>query len=84
MRMICSWHWARRRQRRGLAVSASQSIGFAWPQLINDAEGSRSVSAIYAVRGYPTKILLNPEGVIAKICVGEDPDFYSDFVQLFK
>lgn len=56
----------------------------AWPQLINDAEGSRSVSAIYAVRGYPTKILLNPEGVIAKICVGEDPDFYSDFDQLFK
>lgn len=40
-------------------------------------EGKPDVSVLYAVRGYPTKIVLSPEGTILKIVVGEDPEFYS-------
>lgn len=31
----------------------------------------------YAVTGFPTKIVIDPEGKIAKIIVGEDPAFYT-------
>lgn len=30
----------------------------------------------YGVTGFPTKILIDPEGKISKIAVGEDPQFY--------
>lgn len=32
----------------------------------------------YAIQGYPTKIIVSPEGKIAKIVTGEDPQFYTD------
>ena len=35
------------------------------------------VSVLYTVRGYPTKIILSPEGTILKVVVGEDPEFYA-------
>ena len=31
----------------------------------------------YAVEGYPTKIIINPDGTINKIIVGESQDFYN-------
>ena len=30
----------------------------------------------YQIQGFPTKILVDPEGKIAKTVVGEDPTFY--------
>ena len=47
-------------------------------------EGKPDVSVLYAVRGYPTKIVLSPEGTILKIVVGEDPEFYSYLDELLK
>lgn len=47
-------------------------------------EGNPDVSVLYAVRGYPTKIVLSPEGTILKIVVGEDPEFYSYLDELLK
>ena len=37
----------------------------------------------YAVTGYPTKVLINPDGTIYKIIVGEDPEFYKYLDSLF-
>ena len=37
----------------------------------------------YAVKGYPTKIVVAPDGKIAKIVVGEDPAFYTYLDELF-
>lgn len=37
----------------------------------------------YAVTGYPTKVLINPDGTINKIIVGEDPEFYKYLDSLF-
>ena len=38
----------------------------------------------YAVTGYPTKVLINPDGTINKIIVGEDPEFYKYLDSLFE
>ncbi|MBR1463227.1 MAG: redoxin domain-containing protein [Prevotella sp.] len=38
----------------------------------------------YAVQGYPTKIIINPDGTINKIVIGESKDFYEYLDQLFK
>ncbi|MCD8303415.1 MAG: TlpA family protein disulfide reductase [Prevotellaceae bacterium] len=37
----------------------------------------------YAIEGYPTKIVIDPEGNIAKVVVGESEDFYDYLDQLF-
>ena len=36
----------------------------------------------YAVEGYPTKVILNPDGTIYKVIVGEDPQFYKELDSL--
>lgn len=46
--------------------------------------GAPDVSVLYAIQGYPTKIVIDPEGKIAKIVVGEDPAFYQYLDELFK
>ena len=38
----------------------------------------------YNIEGFPTKILVNPQGKIAKVVVGEDPEFYTYLEELFK
>lgn len=50
-----------------------------WVNVYNDTnikEGRPDQT--YAVQGYPTKIIITPEGKIAKIVTGEDPKFYTD------
>lgn len=38
----------------------------------------------YAVTGYPTKVLINPDGTINKIIIGEDSKFYKYLDSLFE
>ena len=42
------------------------------------------VTVLYGIEGYPTKIVIDPQGKIAKIVVGEDPAFYEYLDKLFK
>lgn len=44
----------------------------------NDVVPSENVSAIYAIQGFPTKIIITPDGLIHKIFVGESPEFYEE------
>ncbi|EJX10577.1 thioredoxin family protein [gut metagenome] len=53
-----------------------------WLHVRNDEE--KDVTLQYAVEGYPTKILIAPDGRIAKVVVGEDPAFYKYIDSLFK
>ena len=57
-----------------------------WINLFSDPDtpAEQAVEAIYAVQGYPTKIILTPEGTIAKIVLGEDPAFYQALEELLK
>ena len=50
-----------------------------WVNVYNDTnvENGRP-DQTYAIQGYPTKIIVSPEGKIAKIVTGEDPQFYTD------
>lgn len=40
--------------------------------------------ARYAIEGFPTKIVVDPQGNIAKVIVGEDPSFYEYLDTVFK
>jgi len=42
------------------------------------------VATKYAIEGYPTKIVVDPKGNIAKVVIGEDPAFYTYLDELFK
>ena len=53
-----------------------------WLNVLN--EGDVDVSALYAVEGYPTKVVISPEGKILKVVVGESPEFYTYLEELFK
>lgn len=46
--------------------------------------GTPDVSILYAISGYPTKIVIDPEGKIAKVIIGESPEFYEYLDELFK
>lgn len=47
-------------------------------------EGVTPVETTYAVSGYPTKVIIDPQGKIVRTVVGEDPKFYTYLDELFK
>lgn len=44
---------------------------------------SSDLTKRYAIQGYPTKIVIDPDGKLIKIIVGEDPEFYTYLDELF-
>lgn len=44
-----------------------------WVQLYNSADAG--AESLFGVSGYPTKVIIDPEGKVAKIVVGHTPDF---------
>ncbi len=46
-------------------------------------EMAGNVLGMYGVQGFPTKIVISPEGKIVKTIVGEDPAFYTLLDELF-
>ena len=51
---------------------------------VNTFEGDTKISVKYAVKGFPTKILIDPDGEIVEVFVGESDSFYQKLDQLFK
>lgn len=62
--------------------AAVEEHGLPWVQLINDE--NVNVSLMYAVSGYPSKCIIDPEGNIVKMISGEDPKFYTFLDNLLK
>ena len=56
-----------------------------WVNVIDpmDVPVKESVAARYAVEGYPTKVIIDPDGSIYKIFKGESPAFYDELKELF-
>lgn len=54
-----------------------------WTNLYNPKTGSNVITD-YAIKGFPTKILVSPDGLINKVVVGEDPSLYTYLDELFK
>ena len=45
-------------------------------------EGNPDVTVLYGISGFPTKIVIDAEGKISKVVVGESEDFYTYLDQL--
>ena len=50
-----------------------------WLHVYWDKEKGDNPVELYGVQGFPTKVVVDPKGRVAKIIVGEDPKFY-DFL----
>lgn len=53
-----------------------------WLHVINGKD-DKDVAKLYMVRGFPTKVIVDPEGKVVKTIVGEDPEFYTLLDKLF-
>ncbi len=49
-----------------------------------DDDTSDNPLALYSVRGFPTKVIIDPRGNVAKVIVGEDPAFYDYLDEVLK
>ena len=61
------------------AVEKHQAV---WKH-VRQSKETDNVSDMYGVQAFPTKIIIAPEGKIAKVVVGEDPEFYTFLDELF-
>lgn len=61
--------------------AATAKYELPWISVLNPVEND--LSKVYEVRGYPTKIVLDPQGTILKVVLGEDPEFYPYLDSLF-
>ena len=56
-----------------------------WVNVLDYDRGSdKSLATIYEIRGYPTKMIIAPDGTIYKIVLGESPLFYEAIEELMK
>ena len=60
---------------------AVEQYALPWLQVYNSKEDD--IPGIYGVQGYPTKIIIDPEGKINKIILGESDEFYEYIDRLF-
>jgi len=44
----------------------------------------RKLMSDYGIQGFPTKVIINPQGKIVDVVVGEDPAFYTKLNELIK
>ena len=54
-----------------------------WKHVYNPRDSKENVLGKYGIQGFPTKIVVSPEGKIVKTIVGEDPAFYDLLDSLF-
>lgn len=52
-----------------------------WKHILNQ-NGVNDLSRIFAVEAYPTKIIINPDGIIEGVYLGESEDFYLKLAEL--
>ena len=55
-----------------------------WLQVRCPDEQLQTIAAQYNIEGFPTKVVIDPNGKLIKTVVGEDPEFYNYLDQLFK
>lgn len=68
-------------------LEAIKKYDLPWVHVYNDTDGNDTpdrVDKAYGVQGFPTKIIINPEGYVKKIVVGEDPSFYTILADFLK
>lgn len=64
-------------------TAAVKKYKLPWVNLYNPA-GPSDLTQVYPVQGFPTKIIISPEGKIVDIFTGEVPQFYTRLAELIK
>ena len=54
-----------------------------WLQVRCPDEQLQVLGQQYQIEGFPTKVIIDPEGKLVKVVVGEDPAFYTFLDELF-
>mgnify|MGYP002623808944 FL=1 len=54
-----------------------------WLQVRCPEDQMEAIATAYGIEGFPTKVVIDPEGEIVKVIVGEDPAFYTFLDELF-
>lgn len=62
---------------------AVEELQLPWVQLYNGMQEDGPL-VDYQVQGFPTKVIVDPEGNIADYIVGEDPAFYTRLAELIR
>lgn len=55
-----------------------------WVNVYNSPDAPSTILADYQVPGFPTKVIVDPEGKVFDIVVGEDPVFYEIINAIFE
>ena len=63
--------------------AAVEKYELPWLHVYNP-RGDSKVLEQYDIQGFPTKIIVGPDGKIVKTIIGEDPAFYTFLDELFK
>lgn len=63
--------------------AAVEKYNLNWLHVYNPRSSDNKVLRDYAIQGFPTKILVGPDGKIVKTIVGEDPAFYTFMDETF-
>lgn len=62
-----------------------ENLALPWVNVRDNERGSKnSVAGMYEIKGFPTKLIIDPEGKIYKVVVGESPVFYQTIDELMK
>lgn len=70
------------RDRKEKWEAAVEKNQLPWLHVFN--AGNPDVSVMYDITAYPTKIIIDPQGKVAKVFVGEGEEFYTYLDQLFQ
>lgn len=54
-----------------------------WLHVYQPRQGAVQTTRLYNIQGFPTKILVDPDGNIVKTIIGEDPSFYTFLDEMF-
>ncbi len=68
-------------------LEAIEKYQLPWVHVYNDFEADDTpnrVDRLYGVGGFPTKVIIDPQGYVKKIVVGEDPAFYGYLEEYLK
>lgn len=64
-------------------VEALAQYQLPWVNLYNPDSKDSAIVQLYNIQGYPTKIVIDPQGYIYEVFVGEVPDFYDLLDKIF-
>ena len=72
------------RDARDTWMAAVKKYELPWVNVWNPDMDGGQILRDYAVQGFPTKVIVDPQGKIRDITVGEDPSFYTKLENMMK